>query len=246
MKNSFNNYLPNGEAYDAAADFLKKTIQGFAKGSIRHLMAVSEVPYTYSEPALGSLFAPVLSSIGTTFMMEYPLKRTGKVEREHGRLDYWCRYNWPKTTDRQFDMMMEVKQHLIAIDHGHVQKDPTNGWNYPIKQAESTSKEGAFLSQYSSAAIPIALHVLPIAFPGVVSTTYSASKFSKELKQLHDLYSVSGIKTGTKPNWSCLSVMTDIEAENLTVPDKSDGKKKSYFAVLFNAYIGKPITYSKK
>jgi hypothetical protein len=92
-----------------AKDFLEKLVKNIIKRSIKYYEATEDHVFTYREKQLHSVVCPSIADITDSYLIEHPLKRKRRGEKQahHGNVDYCVRH-------RNTTFLLELKHTYFA------------------------------------------------------------------------------------------------------------------------------------
>jgi len=220
--------LPDGDGIRSTNDFLRSTVNNFAKQAANYMNILTEAPFIYSEKQLHSVLAPAFSQFTEAFLMEAPVKRKWSAIKElnhvdsYGWLDYWCYY-------RTLEYFIEIKHGFISIRTGKIKEFNKETWVEANRQLEVVEGGALIEDSNSRGVFPIALQIMPIFETANNSNPkYIYDEEHKEKVVMDCLNSLS-----PRPNWSAL---WSIDKE-LAGPYKYTSRTEYYPGVLFIARV---------
>ena len=200
------NEIGDGIGRRVASDFLDRLIVTFAKQSTKYIRSISDAPFAYRERQLHSIFAPAISTITDSFLMEYPIERKWDEERKKdwndytGWLDYWCRY-------RNIDFFIELKHNYDSYKNDEIRKDTFANWDYMNNtQLEIVKNEAKRHSEFCKGVLLVSLQVV---------TIYDKMQTTKIPQSCGDVDTLVSTQKNyfenlnPKPNWSGLWMLND-------------------------------------
>lgn len=208
----------------AAAEFLEKVVEEFARASRRYYDLTWELPFVYRERQTHSVLLPAVAKIADAALVESPVTRRVNRKDSHGWVDYWACY-------QEVDFFIEVKHRWHAVRASKVNKDTHNGWQNLTNQLASLPP-GAKEYTLSKHPLTIALLIAP-CFQSSQDETKLHSYDRTTTTEIYKL--IRGELDAPKPNWSSIWHLH----QDLQIPYSYDGWSELYPCVVFTACVSK-------
>lgn len=206
----------------AAAEFLERVVEEFARASRRYFEFAKELPFLYRERQTHSVLLPAIAKVANAALAETPVTRRSERHDSHGWVDYWACY-------QDVDFFIEIKHRWHAVRAKRVNTTIHNGWQDLADQFASLPPEA---KEYT-----LSQHPLTIAF--LIIPCFQSAQDETKLYPLerinttgmHDL--IRGKLQQPSPNWSSIWHLH----QSLQGPYPYDSWSELYPCVIFMACV---------
>jgi hypothetical protein len=209
--------VKDGTEYRLVNRFLTKLCTITMKNAYVFCKKTGYPPFYYAERQFHSVLCPALFEITKSSLMEVPLdrkmleKRTRKVSRRRGWVDYTCKFGSP-----QVDFFLEIKHAWMYWATGRVTDEVIKKWRSSIYQSGTVKRE---VNRWCSkrGAIRVALMFVIHYYTTKEKDAYSTIKPG----QYHN--TIKRKLLYRKPNWGALFIpekklLIDYEKEGYLYP----------------------------
>lgn len=192
---------PDGPGIRIAKEFLDKLATGCVEYAVKYMSVIDEAPFTFLERQSGGMVASALANFADTFLMEVPISRKHKKEKneKYGWVDFWAYY-------REYDFFIELKQSYYSLYSNKINQEITDSWSLGCDQIASCTQESFAGYCATNKAIFLSFQIIPM---------YITLKPDKELNEyvsdenLASVHSQLTKNLAPSPSWSYLWKMKE-------------------------------------
>jgi hypothetical protein len=193
--------LKDGPAVRKSKDFLEKTSKSFARACAKYCDAVGELPFTYRERQIASVFLPALAKVSDAVFTEQPIQRRAKEKSGPGWLDYWVLCG--STT-----FLIELKHSWFSSRSKQLRVGTSAAWRKAIEQLRRIHKADALGISSTDHVVKVAIMIVP-SYQSATDKSKLLNVGREESKETFDSFVK---QLSPAPNWSSLwSLSEDLQ-----------------------------------